>query len=237
MKQTYCIYKIMNQINGKVYIGFTKNFQNRMNGHLYTANKGAGQAIHAAIRVYGWENFSKEELYYSTDKQHVLDMEDVFINLYEAKGTKGYNVTRGGQQGPPKGYVRKPMTEEQLIRLRERARDPEIRRKISEANKGNHHKLGWKASDKTRAKQRKSSRGRLGRKQSDAERLYRSEIMAGNTIAQGHIHTSDWKHTHSEYMKKRDHSYKIGRHASSETKERMRQSHIKLWKDKKSEAV
>ena len=134
-QQTYCIYKITNTVNGKGYIGFTKDFHKRMIDHNRTANKGTGQAIHAAIRKYGWENFIKEEIYYSIDKQHTLDMEDVFINLHETKGAKGYNVTRGGQQGPPKGYVRKPMTEEQLIRLRERMKDPEIRRKISERNK------------------------------------------------------------------------------------------------------
>lgn len=103
MEQTYCIYKITNQINGKAYIGFTKNFTKRMYGHQNTAQKGVGQAIHAAIRKYGWDNFSKEELYCSTNKQHTLDMEDVFINIHETKGIKGYNVRRGGQSGPPKG--------------------------------------------------------------------------------------------------------------------------------------
>ena len=64
-----------------------------------TASKGQGQAIHAAIRKHGWENFVAEELYYSYDKQHTLEIEDVFIKLHETKGLKGYNITRGGQSG------------------------------------------------------------------------------------------------------------------------------------------
>ena len=99
MEQTYCIYKLTNIVNGKGYIGFTSDFKRRLREHKKTASKGQGQAIHAAIRKHGWENFVAEELYYSYDKQHTLDFEDHFINLYETKGLKGYNITRGGQSG------------------------------------------------------------------------------------------------------------------------------------------
>ena len=224
MEQTYCIYKITNQINGKAYIGFTKNFMKRMWGHQNTAQKGVGQAVHAAIRKYGWENFTREELYYSTNKQHTLDMEDVFINLYETKGDRGYNITRGGQQGPPKGYVRKPMTEEQLIRLRDRAKDPETRRKISEKLKGNKNCLGRHhvVSEEARIRMKLTNKG----KYSDKQRAITSECMKGNQYAKGHVCTGEQKQKISTFMRNRDHSYKIGRKQSPETVEKKRISRL-----------
>lgn len=227
MEQTYCIYKLTNQINQKSYIGFTKNFHKRIIDHNRTANKGTGQAIHAAIRKYGWGNFVAEELYYSYDKQHTLDMEDQFINLYQTKGQYGYNITRGGQQGPPVGTKRLPLTEQQLIAHRERFKNSEIRRKISEGLKGNKNKLGWKAPVETRDKQSAASKGRAGRTSdlySPEEVKKRSDAMKGNRHALGMSHTKEWKQNMSVFMKKRDHSYKIGRKQTAEQKQKISES-------------
>lgn len=141
--------------------------------HNRTANKGAGQAIHAAIRKYGWDKFSREELYYSTDKQHTLDMEDVFINFYETKGEKGYNIIRGGQPGAPKGKyhhseeTKKKMSEsmrgKKHIVTHRPITSEETRRKISESNIG---KSAWNAgkcgvySEETRQKMREAKLGK-----------------------------------------------------------------------------
>jgi group I intron endonuclease len=142
-----------------------------MYGHVNTAQKGKGQDIHAAIRKYGWSNFSREELYYSTDKQHALDMEDVFINLYETKGEKGYNVTRGGQPGPPKGKyhhseeTKKKMSgsmrgKKHVVTFRPPTSE-ETCKKISESNIGkpawNKGKCG--ISEETRQKMREAKLG------------------------------------------------------------------------------
>jgi group I intron endonuclease len=180
MEQTYCIYKITNQINGKAYIGFTKNFMKRMWGHQNTSQKGVGQAIHYAIRKYGWDNFSKEELYYSTDKQHTLDMEDVFINLHETKGAKGYNITRGGQSGPPKGNKHQGPTTEEWKR--------KIGASVHETLIGNKRRLGCKDSEETRNKKSEVLIGNtrtLGFKQSQETIELRRYKLIGNKSRTG----------------------------------------------------
>ena len=135
MEQTYCIYKLTNTINDKGYVGFTSNFKRRLREHKKTALKGQGQAVHAAIRKHGWDNFVAEELYYTLDKKHALEIEDYFISLYETKEVKGYNITRGGQSGPPKGFKMPPMSEEtkRKISLAKQNPSEEIRQRLREA--------------------------------------------------------------------------------------------------------
>jgi group I intron endonuclease len=204
-------------LNGKGYVGFTSNFGRRLRQHKKLALDNKGHAVHMAIRKYGWDNFVAEELYYSHNKQHTLEMENYFIDLHETKGDKGYNITRGGQQGCPS------LKEEKLIAHRKRMKDPEIRRKISESLKGKaigNRRPGFKHSEKTKIKMKTSNKG----KSSEHQRSVSKEIMQGNQHAVGHTHTQEWKERQSEYMKNRDHSYKIGRKHSVEHKEKIREA-------------
>ena len=222
----FYIYKLTNTINGKGYVGYTSDIKRRMRQHKDAAAKRKGQAIHAAIRKYGWESFVVEELYRSEDKQQTLDMEDHFINLHETKGVKGYNITRGGQHGPG------PLSEEQLEALRQRMKDPEIRRKISDGLKRNQNCLGRHhvVSEAAREKMKISNRGKGG---SDHQKEVARLAMLGNTHAAGHRHTEEWKQERSEYMKKRDHSYKVGRSHTPEHREKIRLSGIEAWKKRR----
>ena len=151
-------------------------------------------------------------MYSSKNKLHALEMEDYFINLFETKGSSGYNITRGGQQGPPKGTKRKPLSEEQLLRRRERMKDPELRRKISEGVRAcegrganiSKSKIGKPRSAETIEKMKISNRGKGSARQKEVAR----EIMKGNTHAKGLKHTEEYKQMMSDFMKNRDHSYK-----------------------------
>ena len=51
------IYKIKNKINNKIYIGQSKDINNRWKRHLYDARNGSSTLLHAAIRKYGIDNF------------------------------------------------------------------------------------------------------------------------------------------------------------------------------------
>lgn len=51
------IYKITNKINGRIYIGQSKNIKARMGGHKY-----GEQVVDMAIRKYGWHAFKKEAI-------------------------------------------------------------------------------------------------------------------------------------------------------------------------------
>lgn len=57
------IYKITNNINGKIYIGQTIGaIEKRFAEHKNAAKNGCRYALHRVIRKYGIENFSIEEI-------------------------------------------------------------------------------------------------------------------------------------------------------------------------------
>ena len=95
----YSIYKSTNLINGKVYIGFTKNGLNRSHGHIFA--KKTNNPFHNALRKYGKESFIWEIIYQSIDQDHTLNvMEPYFIKEYNSyidfSNSNGYNATLGG---------------------------------------------------------------------------------------------------------------------------------------------
>ena len=103
VNKVYRIYKCTNQINGKIYIGFThKSLSRRIIEHKFSAKIGSNYLLHKAIRKYGIDSFNWECLYESFDKNFVLStMENYFImenNSYFETGY-GYNMTFGGQGG------------------------------------------------------------------------------------------------------------------------------------------
>lgn len=85
------IYKITNNINGKIYIGKTI----RDVPDYY----GSGIKITHAIKKYGIENFSKEILV-TCDPEYLDDLESYFIWKFDArKDSIGYNISIGGTGG------------------------------------------------------------------------------------------------------------------------------------------
>ncbi len=103
VNKVYRIYKCTNQINGKIYIGFThKSLSKRIIEHKFSAKKDSNYLLHKAIRKYGIDSFNWECLYESFDKNFVLStMENYFImenNSYFETGY-GYNMIFGGQGG------------------------------------------------------------------------------------------------------------------------------------------
>ena len=101
----YSIYKVVNQINGKVYIGFDSKWPNRKIRHLKDARSKRSRAhndiFHKAIRKYGQENFVWEVIYQSKDGKHCKDnMENYFIvenhSFINFENSNGYNMTLGG---------------------------------------------------------------------------------------------------------------------------------------------
>ncbi len=96
------IYKVTNTINGKVYIGLTKNpVKWRWHSHLYSAfNKETENydvLFHRAIRKYGIDAFIVETI--EECKNAVLpEREQYWIAHYNSSdGNFGYNMTLGGE--------------------------------------------------------------------------------------------------------------------------------------------
>jgi group I intron endonuclease len=94
----YSIYKVVNKVNGKVYIGYTKNFNGRKNSHKKSIKNPKYTSIfHNALRKYGWDSFVWEIIYQSKEEEHTLKiMEPYFIEQYNSFDD-GYNMTFGGE--------------------------------------------------------------------------------------------------------------------------------------------
>ena len=96
MNRIYTIYKIVNLINDKVYIGFDSNWPKRIRDHKTRSKKGQAK-LYMAIRKYGWNNFTYIPIYQSPDLDYTKTvMESYFITEYDSYN-KGYNATTGGE--------------------------------------------------------------------------------------------------------------------------------------------
>lgn len=93
-----CIYVIRNLMNGKVYVGQTKDFAQRKASHLYCARKGLKRPLYDSIRKHGEENFLFEILE-KCEPEHVNDREQHWVSHFDSSNLeKGYNLTTGGNQ-------------------------------------------------------------------------------------------------------------------------------------------
>ena len=133
------IYKIINKINGKTYIGqTTRNIEIRWNEHKSRSRKGDGK-LSRAMRKYGVENFTISTIYEASNLEDLNKMEETLIYKYNTT-QNGYNIRIGGENSK---------------------RSKETRLKISKA------KLGKKnphvsASNRRRAGEKRNSDSRIG---------------------------------------------------------------------------
>ena len=100
------IYKITNLINGKTYVGQSKDPTRRWKEHKWDAfnpNCKENSAIHRAFLKYGIDNFQFTiigwfEDYNEKEKQYIKEFNSLYPN--------GYNLTEGGEE-PPHNYGEK----------------------------------------------------------------------------------------------------------------------------------
>lgn len=86
----YTVYKIVNKINGKFYIG--KHITENPNDDYM----GSGTLIRKAIAKYGIENFEKQIIQICENE---ADMNDAEIRLIDLGDPKTYNLNSGGKGG------------------------------------------------------------------------------------------------------------------------------------------
>ena len=97
------IYKIVNNINGKIYIGQSKDPDYRFKQHCVNRGKLGGNPssvslINQAIIKYGKENFSFSIL--EKDISNYNERECYWINYFNCLFPNGYNLTLGGEEPP-----------------------------------------------------------------------------------------------------------------------------------------
>lgn len=95
------IYKITNNINGKIYIGkTTTSINQRFNRHVKSSQNDSNLYIHNAIRKYGETNFTIEEIDFTDNLKDLSTKEKYWIEYYKSYDKDiGYNLTKGGEGG------------------------------------------------------------------------------------------------------------------------------------------
>lgn len=197
------IYKHTNKINGKSYIGQTKNIKMRWRPEGY---KYCRKFYHAILK-YGWDNFTHEILR-ECDETDVDFWEIYYIGFYDTINN-GYNLEGGGcanktvsaetraliskaGMGRPSCLKGKPAWNKGL------KTPEEVRKKLSESHKGKRQPLseetkrkigqaqiGKKVSEETRKKLSISHMGkpsaRKGKKLTDEQKKFLSKSLMGKS--------------------------------------------------------
>lgn len=93
------IYKVVNKINGKIYIGQTiRDLDSRIREHKYAAFKRSHNLpFHNAVSSYGFENF---DFYFVDRAINIEDLnkkEEFYINKFNSLVPNGYNAEVGGR--------------------------------------------------------------------------------------------------------------------------------------------
>lgn len=144
------IYKFTNQINGKIYIGSTKNVKRRLQEHREGVKKRIHQYLYRAINKYSWDSF-KFEVIEECCPLLRNDYENKWIRFYNSLDKNfGYNMCLSDNTC---------FTEEVI-------------KKMSERMKGNTYKLGKLESSETKERKSKSQ---MGSKDTDAVKKRKSE--------------------------------------------------------------
>lgn len=128
------IYRILNKINGKSYIGQTVQLKTRWLGHVRSSRDGSSK-IGEAIKKHGLENFEFVILEEVESQEDLDRLEKHYISFFEtnmSSGGHGYNLTDGGFSGV-RGLK---MSDETKVLMSEKkkelySRSPEVIEKIS----------------------------------------------------------------------------------------------------------
>lgn len=142
------MYKHTNKINGKKYIGMTKQEPQNRWGFSGRNYKNKCPYFWNAVVKYGWDNFEHEVIAVGLTKEAACDMEIKLIRDNKTQnGNYGYNILQGGGKG---------------------VLPDSVRHKISYAMIGNKNGLNHPCSEE---KCRKISNSQKGRKLTDEHKL------------------------------------------------------------------
>lgn len=132
----YCIYAHMNKVNGKIYIGISKNVKNRW-VHKEESYKHS-PAIYNAFKKYGWDGFHHIVMWDNMTKEEVCQLEKAMIFLFQFSH-KSYNIAEGGE-----GVSGVVFTEERRKEMSNRMKGRKFSKEVREKNKIIRRKLQGK---------------------------------------------------------------------------------------------
>lgn len=173
------IYKIINCINGKVYIGQSNNINNRFSNHKSNIKKYFNYPLYNAFRKYGIENFEFTIIEHINNVNDLDTKELYWINHYKSNNRKyGYNIRLTCKTN--RGLIHSKKTRKKLSEIRNGTKHSEKtklkiglrhkgkvlteehKRKISESHKGKSSgMLGKKHTNKARVDMSLSHKGKI----------------------------------------------------------------------------
>ena len=163
-------YVITNTINGKQYVGITRqSVAMRWKWHVSSARTDRQHAICRAIRKYGVKAFTIAEVAEGASWDELCETEKTLIFIYATRAPRGYNLTDGGQGG--KGVSQSLEARKKIsVAVRGRKLSSETKEKISKSHIG-----------KTLSKEHKEklSIAKLGKKLSPRSKEHAAKISEG----------------------------------------------------------
>ena len=112
MNRFFCVYKITNLINNKIYVGI------HVTSNLEDGYMGSGSLIKRAIKKYGIANFKRENLVIFDNKEDMLKMETEIVNSSFIQSDNTYNMCEGGSGGSSFNY--KILKEHNIVKYQQR---------------------------------------------------------------------------------------------------------------------
>ena len=183
------IYTITNLIDGKIYVGYSKNIHKRINKHrcILKLNKHENQHLQNAYNLDGVENF-KFELLVECEYKHLASEEHYWATLLNVHDNDfGYNISPTN-----------PNNIQQFSK--------ETRLKLSKASTGNKRALGVEKSELNILKRNISS---LKNENSNGSSKYKGVIFSKRDKCWKAQFTVNGKNIHLGYFKTEEDAKKI----------------------------
>ena len=189
MNKIGCIYKITNLINGKFYIGKTRDFEQRKSRHILEGSSSKSNYLYRSMKKNGVNNFKFDIIYnfrhgkYSNKCANILEKH--YIQKYNSFIPNGYNMTLGGE-----GQCGSKFSIEHKAKLSAsmsgKKKSVAHKAKLSASKLGNIYACGKQrnpSKEKSSAHKAKISASMSGKKKSAAHKAKLSASKLGNTYA------------------------------------------------------
>jgi group I intron endonuclease len=94
----FYVYKLINLVNRKIYIGKTNSLANRWFQHKSMAKAEKNNRLYNVIRKYTYNAFIMEVLTANENEEFIYEEETKYIQLFQSNTKeKGYNMGLGGE--------------------------------------------------------------------------------------------------------------------------------------------